>query len=110
MCPNNDDPTIRPFLDISTAHVSLETRDWLNARGQETAQHSLNTTEAHPTQWVGFTPYGWFVFAPDEDGSGEIPADLFAVMTYARSRGADYIMFDRDAPTVEDLPLFEEVA
>jgi hypothetical protein len=38
---------------------------------------------------------------------GDIPPDLQNVLQYARARGCDYIMLDKDWPISSDLALFD---
>lgn len=49
--------------------------------------------------------YGWFVHVAD-DAPADLPTDLEACFHLARSQGCDWIMFDRDAPAIEQLPEF----
>ena len=81
---------LRLFLDCSTAHLSLDARVYVET----------DDAIASPT------PYGWFVYASEEPGE-RIPPDLAAIMTYARSLGAEYVNFDCDASEIGDLPTFE---
>lgn len=81
---------LRLFLDCSTAHLSLAARDFLDT-GDGIASA---------------TPYGWFVYASEEPEE-HVPADLRAVMAYARSLGAEYVNFDSDASEIADLKTFD---
>jgi len=88
---------IRSFLTISTAHVSEQTATLLD-----------NTPEKDwPVSGGLFSTYGWFMYAHDEDCSGDIPSDLMAVFTFARSHGCNYVLFDCDADAVDNLPTYE---
>jgi len=81
---------LRLFLDCSTAHLSPAARDYID-RADVIASS---------------TPYGWFVWASEEPGE-DVPPDLAAIMAHARSLGADYIHFDRDADEIDELPVFD---
>lgn len=86
---------IRSMLVLSTGHVSDETRKILEGEAVK--------------DWpvVGFNGvFGWVIYAHDDDDP-DIPRDLWSVFEYARSKGCDYIMFDADADTIEELPVFE---
>jgi hypothetical protein len=84
---------LRAFLDLSTGHLSPETRAWMEeAAGQERA-----AGQCHGPHWVAATPYGWFLYADEEPKPEDYPADLIACMVAARKRGAEYILFDSDA-------------
>lgn len=91
-------PALRSFMDLSTAHLTPKTRDWLD-------EHDDQDNLSH---WVAQTPYGWFLYCDEENAEGSIPDDLFACMTYARKHGADYVLFDADADALTDLPTFED--
>ncbi|SMC35291.1 hypothetical protein [Novosphingobium sp. B1] len=81
---------LRLFLDCSTAHLSPDARDY------------VDRTDVIASS----TPYGWFVWASEEPGE-DVPDDLAAIMAHARSLGAEYINFDRDADEIGDLPVFD---
>lgn len=101
-----DPSSIRKVLDLSTAHLSPPARDWLDGRGRETA----NRDSAAPTAWVASTPTGWLVYA-DESlywVQDEVPLTVVACMSRARELGVEYILFDADAPTDEELPTYED--
>ena len=81
---------LRLFLDCSTAHLSPAAREFLD----------------FGDGIVSSTPYGWFVYASEEPEE-KVPADLRAVMSYARSLSAEYVNFDCDASEIADLPTFD---
>lgn len=92
---------IRKFLDLSTVHLSLATIERFEAWTVPL------TTYPHPE---GF---GWFVYVPADldliDVAGmELPADLLACIKSAHAQDCDYLLFDRDADPIEDLPLYDE--
>jgi hypothetical protein len=94
------------FLDLSTAHLSQETRDHLD-------EISVGSATGNPPSFmVAPTGYGWFVSASPADNERnddeEIPDDLWAAMMHAKANGADHILFDRDAETDADLPTYED--
>lgn len=89
---------IHNVLTLSTSHVT------------ETTAKILNSIPCE--QWSSvcggpFGSYGWFMYAPEEDFEGTIPPELMRVFKYARSVGCKYVLFDRDANTVDQLPAFE---
>lgn len=93
-----DHPNLRNFMDLSTAHLTPATRGWLE---KVSGEFALN-------HWVAATPYGWFLWCDEENAEGSIPADLFGCMTYARQNGAFYVLFDRDAEQLTDLPTYDD--
>lgn len=94
---------IRTFLDLSSGHLSPETQAWLDA---QLANNLLRAPEnAHAAMIAGGkTRYGWFVYAP-EGGADGLPEDLAATLRTARAQGAEYALFDCDAPIRPDLPI-----
>lgn len=97
---------LRAFLDLSTAHLSPETGQWL-----------IDLDWATRGPCGGQTQFGWIMYAHDENTDwpsaphapeGEYPADLWAIFQYARKVGADYVLFDADAPTLDELPSYND--
>lgn len=84
---------LRVFFDCSTAHLS------------EASSTYLNVHAAQGDELVAPTPYGWFIWVGDGDRDS-LPADLVGITEYARRLGAEYILFDRDAPEDEELATF----
>lgn len=56
---------IRQFLDLSTAHLSPATRDWLDEQGRAAAAHRL-AGDPDCMIAMGSMPHGWFVHADAE--------------------------------------------
>src|ERR1044072_4939688 len=94
-------PPIRQMLDISTAHVSFDTSLWLEEQAELT---HLNDEDRVLT--VGDTGYGWFFYSGLDLEVSDIPDDLKAVATHARALGCDYVLLDRDADEIDELPTF----
>lgn len=92
---------VQSFIALCTSHLTKETADYL----------TVTNHEDWPYAGGPYAGYGWFFYAHDENNSliGEqsIPADLWAVMTYARKQGCSYVLFDRDADTTEELPTYD---
>ncbi len=93
------DYPLRVFFDCSTAHLSLATCDYL-------AEAAARAKTA-PLTWTAETPFGWFVWV-EEAPSGYVPDDLAAIMRHARDQGAEYILFDSDAPENAAFPVLRE--
>ena len=94
---------LRAFFDCSTIHLSAATRRWLDENAVEAATRQRAVINAPSA-----TPFGWFLYAAEPPYHGE-PPDLIAVMRHARAKGAEYILFDADAPPNKALPVFEEI-
>lgn len=86
-------PTIHPMLDVSTAHFRVETLNWLSEV---------------PNDFIVFPKeeYGYFIPIIEETLTDEvdIPDDLRAVIKFAQGQGCTWIMIDRDALFIDELP------
>jgi hypothetical protein len=89
--------SIVSMLDLSTGHVS-----------EETAKRLTESPDSIGFPVYAKGDYGWIVWAGSRgDGNDGIPADLANVITFARERGCEWIMFDCDAPLSDSLPSFD---
>lgn len=92
---------IRPFLDLSSSHLSPDARQWLTS----VALRSFDM------EWPGWHVArhhdGWWMRVPSTEGNNPLPADLLPICDRARQMGADYILFDHDADCIDDLPVYE---
>ena len=68
---------IRPFLDLSSGHLSPDTRTWLDAQFADAVLRAPENSHAAMIAG-GKTRYGWFVYAPEDVAEG-LPSDLAAV-------------------------------
>src|SRR3546814_12440576 len=88
-------PALRSFLDCSTAHLSPAARD------------HLDMVAASRSEMVAATPYGWFLWAGQDGVDDRMPDTLTAILAYARTLAADYVLFDADAPLSPALPTYD---
>ena len=96
--------SIRQFLDLSTAHLDKPSKEWLSHE----AESDSSTYGGH---------YGWFAWAhrdPDNPGhttfGGEdprCPATLARIFEFACNNGCEYVLFDSDADSIDELPIFD---
>ena len=80
-------PNIHKYLDLSTGHITKETCN-------------------NPPYKVADYEYGAMLYVPDEVHS-QCPEDLAKVIEYAKKHDCAMILFDRDAGTCEDLPIYD---
>lgn len=83
---------LRPFLDLSTAHISEATASWIALGGN-----------AHVKE------EGFLVWVPSRDHdfeSDDMPGDLKCILQAAQGF-ADYVLFDRDADTDERFAVYD---
>ena len=93
---------IRKILDISTAHVSENTSILLN-------EWAISCF-VRPAIVYDKKDYGWLVYVPSEPGKEtepDFPEDLRSCIELARSHGCDWIMFDCDSTTIDELNVYE---
>lgn len=91
---------VRTFVVISTAHLT------------EASAKLLDRVPSARWPCLGgvYGEYGWFLYAHEENcgtGNDEIPDDIFAVMTWARKKGFEYVLVDCDGDTVVELPVHD---
>ena len=95
---------IHKMLVLSTMHVSQSTAELLDIG-------CPSIHNGHCADGIGYPKgdYGWFVYVPEEpEQDSDIPADLLAVVVaFARAQACNWVMFDRDADKIDDLPVFD---
>ena len=80
---------VRRLLGLSTDHLSLEAQAWLN-------EHYTATGD-----------YGWLCGFRDEDEE-DVPASLRPIFKAAEAEHCTWLLFDSDAPSHPDLPLWAD--
>lgn len=100
-----DQIAVRKILVASTAHVSEETRDWLDEQGRLAATHK-GGRRPWPALPIMTGIYGWQFYAQEEFDEA-LPAEVKALMTFARAEGADWVELDADGDMIEGLPTWE---
>lgn len=94
---------VRRFLDLSSGHLSPDTWGWLDAQfADEELRDPKNLVACELAG--GRTRTGWFIYAA-EHPVNTVPDDLAGAFKEARKHGAEYLMFDCDAPPHPALPL-----
>ncbi len=104
---------IRKFLDLSTAHLKVVTRDWLDATVDPQIADRLYDGPTTSPLFFAPTAYGYILYAEGELEPVQLPEEhryILDIITHAQANGCAYILFDRDADTDDELPVYEEVA
>ncbi len=85
---------ITKMLTLSTAHLKDETVELLDSNSTDVPPH-YNKAD-----------YGWFVYVPEylKEYSSVAPADLMACLRLAQKKNCTWVMFDRDADPIRELP------
>ncbi|MDR9836718.1 MULTISPECIES: hypothetical protein [Herbaspirillum] len=97
-CESSAGDEAHRYLDISTAHISQATMNFLEGRAGSNAIG----------QTVAAYEYGVFVSVPDlADVKNDVPEDLRQVFNYARKRKCSVVRFDTDGDGHRDLPTFD---
>ncbi|MGW2421486.1 DUF5983 family protein [Streptomyces sp. NPDC001709] len=90
-------PHVRSYLDLSTSHLAVATRDALN---------SIEGVLAHRLE------HGWLMYAPESASERARaygwPEELLPIVQLARAHNCAYILFDADADTIDQLPAFDD--
>jgi len=93
------------MLQVSTAHLDIETVAWMNAESKKVIG-TIRTADL-PAVHIGAHSYGWMVFA-DEYPHDDWPTPLCAVMRKVRALGFEWIFFNVEAETLEGVPVYEQ--
>lgn len=92
---------IHKMLCLSTAHLTFSTRTLLE-------QDELPGSIFFPKDI-----HGWFMHVPEQlllqDTLVDAPTDVRDCLTLACARGFQWLMFDSDGPTMDELPMYEEI-
>lgn len=109
MSETGSDPyEISQMLTISSAHVSLDTRELLDKVVDDTCYVPMPPVYEK-------AGYGWFIACnPDTDNDetlgqtwDDYPVDLVAAMRLAKEQGCFWLCIDCDGPEADDLEKFE---
>lgn len=86
---------VNQMITLSTGHISERTSNLLD-------DGSLNGIKIYKKE-----EYGWIIYLLDDSQYEKtIPEDLKTVIRFAWNKGFTVICFDRDAETIDDLPVF----
>jgi hypothetical protein len=85
------------MAELSTAHLSLDTRDWLDSSAASPHRPSILVRE-----------YGWMISTSVEDERSELPPDLELCLRFVRVNGGAWVLFDCDVDEREDLPVYDD--
>jgi hypothetical protein len=92
---------IHKMLCLSTAHLTFSTRMLLE-------QDELQCSIFFPKD-----SHGWFMHVPEPEVLQatliDAPPDVRDCLTLACARGFQWLMFDSDGPTLNELSLYEEI-
>ncbi|MED3554117.1 hypothetical protein [Cytobacillus praedii] len=98
-----ENSVVTKMLEISNAHISEETSNWLD--------NEINNENSVLVVYQKLQ-YGWFISLPEDLVDGEVdyitvPEDLIRIIEFAKSENCTWVMLDRDAMTILELPIFD---
>jgi hypothetical protein len=91
------DPFVFKVLDLSTVHMTEEDAEKLNpCSGIQSLSYELGE-------------YGWLIYIGEmkENWGDEMSEAFMNALKEAKELGCDYVRFDRDGRTYEELPVFD---
>jgi hypothetical protein len=113
--------SIEKMMCLSTGHVSYETSVTIGTALIEEKMDYNERDEGLPEWWNNLPvyehgEYGWLIciagdcvehLKADAEAFETFPADLLTVMEHATANGCDWLLLDRDAELIDDLPQFD---
>ena len=84
--------TITSMLEISTAHITTKTNQWLIWGGCPIVVYPKAT-------------YGWLI--PINDYDEELPTDILQILAYGKEKGYHWVTLDCDGDSTNDLPTYD---
>lgn len=95
------DTNIVKMMELSTAHISEDTRVWIVG----------NINEPNPLIIYEKEVYGWYIPLTLTDINPEdlkrVPSDLLNILRIAEQKDCQWIMLDGDGPIVGYLPQYD---
>lgn len=89
---------ISNILECSTAHIKEETKKQFD----EEQYFGLIVYEKK----IDNESYGWFIPLTDNWREKSLPDEVTALFDYAEKHGCQWVMLDRDADIIFDLPFY----
>lgn len=89
--------TVFSMLELSTAHISLETNQMLEKDTLSLAFFAKSDMNMQ---------YGWFISVPYDDEDW-LPDDLQRIMNLAKEKNFKWVMLDCEGARSEHLPVFD---
>ncbi len=94
----NQENSLESMMTLSTAHITQEVADEL-------------LEDAYSCQLIYYpkSEYGYFLCVLEDELENEnsLPECLKDILACARSKGVQWVMLDRDADTIPELPVFD---
>lgn len=101
--------SVRKFLDLSTGHLTEQTREWIDANLIR-VPYGAAVFATYGTFALANGEYGWFVYVPTEPAALQVPDDLATCIRFAEDQDCDWLLFDTDGGRVDGLAFYEDGA
>ena len=88
-------------LDISTAHIPKRTADALGSADLKDKSELYDALS-----YVHYHEYGWIIHASNDEQIRDSHPELARLIAMTRQLGIEHLKLDCDAPSVEELPVF----
>ncbi len=88
------------MVTLSTWHVTSESYHKL-------FEDKIDSLVSFPKGTTDGYEYGVFVYIPEVCGEDSLPQDIMKCVEFARENECKWIMFDCDAYTIAELPIYE---
>jgi hypothetical protein len=92
---------------LSTAHLTKEVGEQLDRLIESKAGFDADTDWQYWVIAERWSDYGWWVWARADEGVDMMPPCLRHVLKFAVDHGCNWILFDCDEPTIDELPWWE---
>ena len=106
--------SIERMMCLSTAHIDKETSEGLSLGIAADDYGDPNERPFDVPEWFSHLvvyphgEYGWLIRVPEEDAEREAcPEGLDKCLVYAAKRDCHWLLLDRDADQIDDLPAYE---
>lgn len=93
---------IEKMLVLSTAHLAPEVARDIDNPSSIEAQEWREALIVYP-----HGEYGWLIYIPDHGIDADLPPSLEACIALARAHSCSWLLLDRDAAEVSNIPTYE---
>jgi hypothetical protein len=106
--------SIETMMCLSTGHVTRETAEALEQWVENQSYSDPNERPHDTPEWVDdliaypHGEYGWMICVVGfTDGPEGPPEDMLYCIEHAKNSGCDWLLLDRDAELIDELPSFD---
>lgn len=93
---------IQNMLEVSTANINEDTAKWLVQQAKKTEDNKMDLIVYEKGTYGMFIPIYIDMFK-----GKDIPDQLIFLIGYAVGKGCSWVMIDRDAEVIDELPTYD---